>query len=156
MGKEFPISPIKQNNWEPIKTVDVDEKTTIVSRFHYDILIYFNRPKLDDGKPVIDFFPGSHTPIAYSESESSLKWFIRNSADTKGFQIQRFKALFFMYEQFLRKIIGRLCETKSYKPKKMDIEDNVKLDPTRAKALIVIGELPTQSQLERINWRGSS
>ena len=38
MGKRFPISPVKPDDWEPIKTVDVDGKTAIVSRFHYDIL----------------------------------------------------------------------------------------------------------------------
>ena len=151
-GMKLPISPIKRDDWEPIKIVDIDGKTTIVSRFHYDTLIYFNRPKLDDGKPVIDFFFGSHTPMAYSERESYLKWSIKNNAGTSRFQISGFKALFFMYEQLLRKTKGRLCETKSYKPKKMDVEDDVKLDPTRAKALIVVGESPTLSQLERINY----
>ena len=28
MGKKFP-APVKQNDWEPIKTMDVDGKTTI-------------------------------------------------------------------------------------------------------------------------------
>ncbi|MDE0090500.1 MAG: hypothetical protein OXP12_03990 [Thaumarchaeota archaeon] len=152
MGKGFPISPVKQDDWEPIKTIDVDGKTTIVSRFHYDILLYFNRPKLDDGKPVIDFLHGSHTPMAYSESGSSLKLLIRNSAGANGISLHKLKALYFMYEQFLRKTAGRLCETKSYEPKRTDIEDGVKLDPTRAKALIVVGEPPTRSHLERIEY----
>ena len=152
MGKRFPISPIKQDDWEPIKTVDVYGKTTVVSRFHYNILIYFNRPKLDDGKPIIDFFSGSHTPMAYSENNSCLKCSIRNSTGTKGFQQSLLKILFFLYEQFLRKTTGKLCETKSYEPKKMDIQEDVKLDPTNAKALIVIGDPPSQKHLERINY----
>lgn len=151
MGKKFPISPVKQNDWEPIKTVDVGGKTTIVSRFHYDILLYFNRPKLDGGKPVISFYSGSHTPIVYSESESGLKCTIRNSVGTKKPQIYAFKVLF-MYEQFLSKTAGKLCEAKSYKPKKMSVEDGIKLDLTRAKALIVVGEPPTRSHLEIIDY----
>lgn len=151
-GKKFPISPVKRDDWEPIKTVDVDGKTTIVSRFHYDILLYFNKPKLDNGKPVIDFRLTSHTPMAYSESESSVKCDIRNNTSTNWIHIHVFKALFFMYEQLLLKTTDRLCETKSYEPKTMDIKDDVKLDPTRAKAIIVVGESPAQSHLERINY----
>ena len=119
-GKKLPISPIKPDDVEPIKTVDVGGKTTIVSRYHYDILLYFNKLKLDDGKPVIDFYYGSHTPMTHSESESYVTCNIRNSADTGWAHIQEFKILFAVYKYLLLKTASKLCETKSYTPKKMD------------------------------------
>ena len=88
----------------------MDGKITIVSRFHYDILLYFNKPQLDNGKPVIDFLLPSHTPIAYSESESSVKLDIRNNTSTNWIGIHVFKALFLMYKQLLRKTTGRVCK----------------------------------------------
>lgn len=110
------------------------------------------KPKLGDGKPVVDFYYGSHTPMAYSESESGVTWNIRNSADTNWLHIQAFKALFMVYKRLLHKIADELCETKSYESKKMNINNDIKLDPTRAKALIVVYRPPSRSHLEKINY----
>jgi len=62
---KIPYFP-KLSDYEPVKTVTARDGLQVLTRFHYRILVYFNKPVLVSNKPVVDFMRGSHSPYVYS------------------------------------------------------------------------------------------
>lgn len=73
LGVEIPLPlPIKFPDYEPIKLFKLNGKTQVASRFHYQILTYFNYPKIVRNRAIVDFTLGSHSPYVHSEDNSRL------------------------------------------------------------------------------------
>jgi len=67
----IPSFPIKFFDYEPIKVNKDDGAISISTRFHYRIFVFFNKLKLSNNKPIVDFSFGSHSPVALTELENA-------------------------------------------------------------------------------------
>lgn len=63
---KIPIFPVKPLDYEPVQVVEYKGKPHVLSRYHYRVLTYFNRPQVINERVVVDFMFGSHTPFVYS------------------------------------------------------------------------------------------
>ena len=50
------LSPIQEDDYEPIKKIKISNKMSVLTRYHYDVLIYFNNPFLKENNIVVNFF----------------------------------------------------------------------------------------------------
>jgi len=54
-------------DYEPVKTCNDSEGLHVVTRYHWKGTVIWTSPKLKEGKPVLDFYQGPHTPLIITE-----------------------------------------------------------------------------------------
>jgi len=153
---KIPILPFKRSDYEPVTKKNIVTKPVIITRFHYDIFIYFNNLNLDENKkPIIDFSFGSHSPLAHTiTSNSSVGTYEKPSwKGTPSEEVDAFEMLVVMYKAIIKgKITPETCKTKSYALMNEKIPENVKFDPNKLKALIWIGKYPDKAELKKAGF----
>jgi len=155
LNHKIPIFPIKRLDYEPVTEKNFETKKVIITRFHYDIFIYFNNLMLgEDQKPIIDFSFGNHSPLAHSKIGSlvgtieHLSW-----KDTPSEEIDAFEMLVAMYKAIVRgKIKSEVCKTKFYTLTNEEIPENVEFNPTKLKAIIWFGNIPDKDELNKAGF----
>jgi len=153
---KIPILPFKRSDYEPVTKKNLGNNPVIITRFHYDIFVYFNNLKLDDNKkPIIDFSFGSHSPLAHSDTSNSAAGTYEKPSwkDTPSEEIDAFEMLVAMYKAIVKgKIKPEICKTKSYTLTNEKIPKDVKFDPDKLKALIWIGKYPDKDELKKAGF----
>lgn len=155
-NKKIPIFPIKLSDYEPIKETKFKNKIGIITRFHYDIFVYFNNLHVDNlDRPIVDFSFGSHSPLVHTDIVNSAFGTIEklNWKGSKSEAIDAFEILYMMYRRFIQGTITlENCDTKQYELLTENIPDDVKFDPSKTKALFWIGTLPSTVELKHVGF----
>jgi len=55
-------------DYEPVKVEEINGDTWVLTRFHWKGLVIFTSPRLINGKPLLSFARGVHTPLVYSSN----------------------------------------------------------------------------------------
>ena len=131
---------VKHDDYEPIKITMFDGKMVAMTRFHYDTFIYFNNLVINkDGKPIADFYVGSHTPFI-SVNKNSIFSGKKNLIYGRENQITEFSyALLFYKGIFKHKLKNFSCEVKEYELSDGEIPNNLIFDPSTMSTYVVIG-----------------
>ena len=61
----------KFNDYEPVRVYETP-RILVASRYHWSVLTLWTQPLLSEGKPVVSFFFGTHTPIICSSKKSRM------------------------------------------------------------------------------------
>lgn len=104
---KIPTFPIKYLDYEPVKVISYKDNLVILSRFHYHILTYFNKPKLKDNKPMVDFSFGSHSPMVYTDISTNTDHGY-NEHFPSGIDAREIDAFYFLLGIFNAIIKGKL------------------------------------------------
>ncbi len=154
IGKfKIPISPIKLLDYEPVKVLYFSKKLVVMTRFHYNILIYFNKPKLKNGKPIIDFVFGSHSPLIQTNPNAAKLGTINNFVGADARELDAFICLLAIFTKFLQgKLKTPLCETKTYQITKGIVKDEYVFNPSQMTSLIWLGTRPSAKELRNIGY----
>lgn len=148
---KFPISPVKLHDYEPIKTMIIDGEMIAITRFHYDIFVYFNNLKItEDKKPIADFSFGSHSPLVYVNEDSGVGTWDENWIGADSREVIAFEMLVAMYKGILKgKITSDNCEVKDYELVDGEIPEDAVFETSSMNALISIGRRPNNNELRQ-------
>lgn len=153
----FPF-PLKSPDYEPIKTLTIKNSIIVLSRFHYHVLVYFNQPLLKNGKPVADFYRGSHSPFIYpdwtsSESTVGTKIFRRLGSTIDTMDINGMTRYIAFYTQIFNGSIkkGLPSKLKDYEIEKGDVPADSLFKPCDSKAIIWFGLQPSTEEEDYIS-----
>ncbi len=155
LGRKFPIFPIKKDDYEPIKTSEWKGKKIVLSRFHYDIFLYFNNLELENEKPIVDFLLGSHSPMVYVKKGSDIT--INNKVNWDDMEVEGldfFQALYMMYKLILKGVIKKeICETIGYDVIHEELDSEIELEPSSMKALLIFGKYEEPEAIENTGYK---
>ena len=157
-GIKIPIPFVKTNDIEPIKVIKKNGSNfIIITRFHYDILIFFNQPFLKNNKPVIEFLTGSHSPMVYSGTNNNLlSGFIRKIRRLDTRLKKRFLLLMAIYDKMIEKCLFTEIldhEIDEYPNIEYKSPTNVALlKPESMNYLFWVGETPDKTDLINIRF----
>ena len=153
-GREIPLPlPIKLPDYEPIKVLQIDGKTQVLSRFHYKILTYFNNPMIIRNKPVVDFSLGSHSPYVHSKTESRLG---------ANVAIERLDAIEASFVQALimvywKIVSGRMRiepeDIRDYEVKKGEVPEEALFEPSKCHSVVWVGMHPEKKETPSEVWK---
>ncbi len=149
--RKWPVFPIKRYDYEPVKELLVGGKTVILTRFHYDIAVYFNSVQTDSkNRPVVDFFFGAHSPYAHTDVNGA-RCGICQPLNWDEYPARKIDALQFLYSLYMsilaRKTKVEKCDTKYYKVDVGKVPNDVLLNPERMHVMIWIGRRPSPEDL---------
>jgi hypothetical protein len=65
----IPVFFLKANDYEPAKRLDGSS----ASRFHHRILTLFKKPRIMNGRPVVEFLTRAHVPVFLSEPPKRVR-----------------------------------------------------------------------------------
>jgi len=153
----MPISPVKELDYEPVKVLCYKDNKVAISRFHYEILTYFSDISLKDGKPIVEFFSGSHTPIVYTRiSENTLMGTVgrfRNSIQNDWIRM-----LMAIFEGICAHTIpqeyeiSNTIETYEIEPGNLPDRD-AELKPEEMTNVVWLGEPPSRAEIQSLGCR---
>lgn len=144
----LPIFPLKLLDYEPVKIIEVAGSTQVISRFHYRVILYFNRPSLVNARHVVDFSFGSHSPFVHSDGNM-----YGSVVDYVGMDSREIDALNFLRAVYEGIMSGKLTvridgeDLRDYQVSKEKIPEGVALDMTNTRAIIWVGEFPERSKV---------
>lgn len=148
---KVPTFPFKVLDYEPIKALKHRDNPQIVSRFHYRVLIYFNNPMEVDGRNVVDFSFGSHSPYVISEVScvGSNMW-------VDGMDAREISALQFLISLYIgiaiKKLRSEVDEIQDYRVEKDNIPDDAIFDLSKSAAVLWVGLYPTEENTPDSLW----
>jgi hypothetical protein len=148
----------KLNDYEPVKITNYDGKIVVLSRFRYRLLTYFNQPYIKNGRAIIRFISGSHSPIAYIDTESQLEYGAncRFPPNVDSREISAFRRLRGYFEIFCtRKInfdIKELEDLIDYQISDDILPKDVIFTPEKMIAILWIGTFPDLEELKVIGY----
>ena len=155
IGKyKIPLLPIKTLDYEPVKTLTCQDEPIALSRFHYRILTIFNNLKLHEGKPIIDFLIGSHSPIIRTEKDFELGSHIYVPQLIQSEEVDAlslYMSLFFHF--FVTNKTDATDNLMSYDLSKEEIPEEAIFNPSSMIAYVFAGHRPTNKELETIGLR---
>lgn len=148
---------IKTDDYEPIKIIEKGKNKTIITRFHYDILIYFNDPVLIEGKPVVEFFMGSHSPILHTVKDKGFEFMTHGAYQgTDSRLIDKFTCLVSFYSVILKSILKKNFRKEEFSDDYSTIiqepEEEFLFIPKKCKFLICLGKLPEKQELQSVGY----
>jgi len=140
----------KQFDYEPVSVFDYRTQRMPISRYHWHILTMWTRPILIEGKPILDFCLGVHTPVALSKSHDI---YYVNTGDID--LVERIWMEQVQLPILKRMIRERVTPTniKKHGYKKLIRKGGVSaeyvLDLSRIKGTIIVGEIPNLRDLPK-------
>jgi hypothetical protein len=153
LGLEIIIPlPIKFPDIEPVKVVKVGKQIQVVSRFHYNILTYFNRPELIQGKAIVDFSLGNHSPYVHSEKGSRL------GANIAMERLDAIEARFaeFLVSAYWAIITGKMklenVDLRDYEVNVGDVPEEVMFHPEDCHSVVWVGSFPEKNGTPTDIW----
>lgn len=148
----IPTFPIKILDYEPIKTFRHDNKIQVVSRFHYRILTYFNNPKVLEGRVVVDFSFGSHSPYVHSDAEVVGYDLVIDAMDSK--EIAVFQFLVSLYVGLISgKLQLEVNHLEDYDVEMDNVPEECIFRPESSAAILWVGFHPTREETPEFLWR---
>jgi hypothetical protein len=147
---KVPTFPIKFLDYEPVKVVKVGNAVQIMSRFHYRILLYFNRPSVVSKRAIVDFSFGSHSPFVHSDGNKFGSTIDFEGMDSR--EIDAYNFLMFLYGGIMSgKLKARITQIdlRDYQLIKEKVPENVVLDIKKIKGIIWVGDFPQGSTVPR-------
>jgi hypothetical protein len=158
MGLKIPLPfPLKFRDFEPAKHISVNNNEIILSRFHYRILTCFNRLKLKNDKPILDFSFGSHTPFAVTDFYerphlgTDEKWMdLWENDDVNAYEI-----LIALFKAILNKTVKvdtSFDNIKTYDLIEGKVPECALLDPREMYAVVWFGKVPTEDEFDQIGY----
>lgn len=124
----------------------------MASRFHYKILTYFNRPEFVQGRAIVDFSLGSHSPYVHSEKRSGVG---------ANIAIERLDALEARLAEFLVAtywaiITGKMKlgidELRDYEVNAGDVPEEVMFRPEDCHSVVWVGKFPEKDDTPTDVW----
>jgi hypothetical protein len=158
-GIRIPTGPLKLNDYEPIKIMKGKNGNYIVmTRFHYDLLIYFNEPLLKGQRILIEFIVGSHSPLIYTGKDNSISLGFTTQVD-KGMDsrlIDKIMVLLVFYQKIVQKVLFKEIKEKDVG----EYDDIINQQPPSEflfnindfKCIMWIGRFPTKEELNHIGF----
>ncbi len=130
----------KPFDYEPVTMLG----SSVLSRYHWKGLVLWNAPVKHDGKPLVTFFFGVHTPLVISEKwVFSLIFCVRDTSLEERFYLGFYLTVLNAMLQGLR-----IDEERFHGYGDLIEEDSVpgkyRFDPEAWDFLIVVGEFPTE------------
>jgi len=172
------IKEIEDPDWEPVFFIkydgikDADGKIvrgdyTFYTRFHYHILCIWSCPlKMHNGKPIIHFVNGSHTPVIipddkswYSMNDSKHPPILKFKGDKKVVNINKGKCRAFelslirKFEELILKFSPNPAKLKSKRIKdefeevQLEVNEKAIFDMKNIYQIVFIGHQPTSPEL---------
>ncbi len=143
--------PIQFHDYEPIKVIKSNNKYIVASRFHYNVLLYFNNPKLLNKKAIADFSFGSHSPYIHSKIDSKLGSII--SPTLEAVELKWFSLLYIFYQQIVSgKIDIEIKDTYDYELEEEDIPKEIIFDINKCNSIIWLGKTPEERDTPSDIW----
>jgi hypothetical protein len=144
----IPTFPVKFLDYEPVKIIEVGDAVQIMSRFHYRILLYFNRPSFVSERAIVDFSFGSHSPFIHSDGTK-----LGSAIDYEGMDSREIDAFHFLMLIYAGIMSGKLkakitqLDLHDYQLIKDSVPQEVVLDTGKIKAIIWVGDFPRQDNV---------
>ena len=145
---KIPTFPIKFLDYEPVKIIRVGNSVQVISRFHYRIILYWNRPSLVRHRRVVDFSFGSHSPFIHSDGE--MLGSIVNYEGMDSREIDAYLFLRSLYDGIMRgKLKARISrlDLRDYQLIQENVPEDVVLDTKKMTAIIWVGDFPRPSNV---------
>jgi hypothetical protein len=149
----------KRHDYEPVKVTNYNGKVVVLSRFHYDLLTYFNKPLIQKGRTVIKFLFGGHTPFAYTDLKCQLNFGFNGSfpPNVDSRIISGFRRLLGYFEAFCAGNItydeDELQELVDYDVRVERPPDEVLFVPEKMYAIMWLGTYPSPAELQEIGYK---
>jgi len=154
----FPTFP-KRHDYEPVKVTNYNGNLVVLSRFHYDLLTYFNKPLIQEGRAVIKFLFGGHTPFAFTDLEAQLNYGFngRFPPNVDSRIMSGFRRLLGYFEAFCA---GNITYDKKELEELVDYDvsiemppDEVLFTPEKMYAIMWLGTYPSSNELKEIGYK---
>lgn len=139
----------KPFDYEPVLLRNFAGNLHVISRFHWKGTVVWTSPELKQGKPVLDFFLGVHTPLIITRKG----WFAVtfNVADLTAIEKKLLLHLYIplIVEMLQGRIDTSINETHGYANRIVEtrIPEKYLFEPRGWKFLIVVGEMTDYSKL---------
>ena len=140
---KIPIFPIKLLDYEPVQIVEYKGKPHVLSRYHYRVLTYFNRPQVVNGRVIADFMFGSHTPFIYSTNSMMSEY--SNPTLMTPDELRAFTLYVALFKVEICKTLTEkisLKELEILKPEGEDVPEEAIFRPRNSITILCIGVQP--------------
>lgn len=154
----FPTFP-KSHDYEPVKVTNYNGNLVVLSRFHYDLLTYFNKPLIQNGRAVIKFLFGSHTPFAYSDLNGQLNFGFNGHfpSNVDSRTMSAYRRLRGYFDTFCAGNVtyddDELNELVDYNFSLESPPENVLFIPEKMYAIMWLGTFPSSNELREIGYK---
>ena len=149
---QIPTFPLKMLDYEPIKVLKHRNKSQVLSRFHYQVLVYFNNPVEFKGRNVVDFSFGSHSPYVISEVSRIGSNILADLMDAR--EICALQILISLYIGITKnKLRAEVDEVQDYQIEKNNIPDDAIFDPYKSAAVLWVGLHPIEENTPDFLWK---
>ena len=149
---KIPTFPLKMLDYEPIKVLRHLNKSQVLSRFHYRVLLYFNNPAEFDGRNVVDFSFGSHSPYVISKISD-----IGSNIQADRMDAREICALQFLIGLYIgiakNKLRVEVDRVQDYQVERNEVPDDATFAPDKSAAVLWVGVYPVVGNTPAFLWR---
>ena len=151
------LSIVQSDDYEPIRKIKIDSKDTILTRYHNDILIYFNNPFYKNNNIVINFFIIGNSPYVLT-NHSNSNHFLPTGSEFNKFKPgkhkpARLRLLSYLYKLVIQTSNNLNCPTSDFSVENKEADHEYKFENySNFGGLVWVGIKPNHTELSFLGF----